>query len=93
LLLESGLLAQVVVMGDGEAALSAVLVPISPKVAPHQLAAAVREVNAGLPDYARIARWVISEPFTPANGLATVNGRPRRNVITQRFSEICQPAA
>jgi len=94
LLLESGLLAQVVVMGDGEAELSAVLVPISPKVEPRQLAAAVREVNAGLPDYARIARWVISgEPFTPANGLATVNGRPRRDVITQRFSEICQPAA
>jgi long-subunit acyl-CoA synthetase (AMP-forming) len=94
LLMESGLLAQVVVMGDGEAALSAVLVPNSPKLEAQQLAAAVAEVNAHLPDYAQIARWVISrEPFSPANGLATVNGRPRREAITQRFSESCQPAA
>lgn len=94
LLMESGLLAQVVVVGDGEAQLSAALVPISPKVDAQQLAAAVCEVNSALPDYARIARWAIRrEAFTSANGLATANGRPRRDLIAQRFNEICQPAA
>ena len=87
LLMESGLLAQVMVMGDGEAQLSAVLVPLSASCAPARLAELVDEVNARLPDYARIARWVVSEPFTAVNGLATANGRLRRAAIVERFSQ------
>lgn len=94
LLMESGLLAQVVVTGDGEASLGAVLVPISPLVDEQRLAALVAEVNERLPDYAQIKRWVrSSEAFTPANGLATVNGRPRRDAIAQRFNMSCQTVA
>lgn len=89
LLLDSGLLAQAVVIGDGAAQLSAVLVPASSRVEAQQLAAAVAAVNARLPDYAQIANWVVSgEPFSTANGLATVNGRPRRDLISQRFSNL-----
>jgi long-subunit acyl-CoA synthetase (AMP-forming) len=91
LLMESGLLAQAMVMGDGEATLSAVLVPLSPDCEPAHLAALVHAVNARLPDYARIARWVIStSPFTAVNGLATANGRLRREAIVERFSQSCQ---
>ena len=87
LLMESGLLAQVVVMGDGEPQLSAVMVPIASSVDQEQLAALVAEVNLRLPDYAQIANWTISnEGFTRVNGLATENGRPRRAAIARRFS-------
>ncbi len=87
--MDSGLLAQAVVMGDGEASLSAVLVPASPQVGPPELATLIAEVNERLPDYARIAGWVISsEAFTAENGLATVNGRPRRDLVWQRFASL-----
>lgn len=86
LLMDTGLLAQAIVMGDGDAQLSAVLVPLSPHVDASALATAVSHVNARLPDYARIGRWTTrAELFSPANGLATVNGRPRRDAIAARF--------
>lgn len=89
LLLASGLLAQAVVIGDGAARLGAVLVPVSPDVSTAQLAAVVTAANAHLPDYAQVADWVCSrEAFNPVNGLATVNGRPRRDLIAQRFSSL-----
>jgi long-chain acyl-CoA synthetase len=45
------------------------------------IAAAIRRANATLPDYAQVAQWLVSTPFTAANGLATGNGRPRRPEI------------
>ena len=50
--------------------------------------AAVQKANAGLPDYARIGRWVrLDTPFSPANGLLTANGRPKRDAILARYRE------
>lgn len=50
------------------------------------LTQAILSTNAQLPDYARVRRWLIaSEPFTPQNGLATTNGRLKRNEIYQRY--------
>ena len=87
LLMESGLLAQVVVIGDGEAQLRAVLVPRTAAVNQAALEAMLGAVNARLPDYAQIGQWLIcNEGFTRANGLATDNGRPRRDAIARRFS-------
>jgi long-subunit acyl-CoA synthetase (AMP-forming) len=82
---ESALLAepailQAVVCGDGEPALAAVVVP-SPGSAPGEIREAVARVNRGLPDYARIQGLLLSEPFSALNGLATGNGRPRRERI------------
>lgn len=87
---ESALLAapailQAVVCGDGEANLAAIVVP-RPGTDAGEVARAVESVNRGLPDYARIGRLVLSEPFHPANGLATGNGRPRRAHILARHS-------
>jgi long-subunit acyl-CoA synthetase (AMP-forming) len=87
---ESALLAapailQAVVCGDGEAKLAAIVVP-RPGADAGEVQRAVQSVNRALPDYARIGRLVLSEPFQPANGLATGNGRPRRAHILARHS-------
>jgi hypothetical protein len=85
------LLAQVVVIGDGEAQLRAVLVPRSAAVNQAVLERLIGAINTRLPDYAQIGPWVIcSEGFTKANGLATDNGRPRREAIALRFTQRTQ---
>lgn len=74
--------AEAVVVGDGEAALCAVLWPLRPEAGDEALQAAVDAANATLPDYARVARWVrATAPFTAASGMATANGRPRREAV------------
>ena len=81
---ESGVL-QAVVLGDGERALWAVLWPAEPTSSDAALEAAVAAANARLPDYARIGRWIrAAAPFDAASGLATPNGRPRRDAIRDR---------
>lgn len=71
--------AQAVVLGDGEPALRAVLWPTSSSA---DLDAAVAAANAALPDYARIAHWTRGRAaFDASTGLATANGRPRRDAI------------
>lgn len=87
---ESALLAepavlQAVVCGDGEARLAAIVVP-RPGADAGEVQRAVQGVNRALPDYARVGRLVLSEPFLPSNGLATGNGRPRRAHILARHS-------
>jgi hypothetical protein len=48
------------------------------------IAADLREVNAGLPDYARVAHVVCAHvPFDLTNAQLTANGRPRREAIWQ----------
>ncbi len=75
-------IAQAVVLGDGEAALAAVLWPTQAELPDAALQAAVDAANAHLPDYARVQRWQrAGAPFDAASGLATPNGRPRRDAI------------
>ena len=76
--------AQAVVFGDGEPALSAVLWPLKTDVSDAALQAAVDTANANLPDYARVARWQRAKAdFTVSSGMATSNGRPQRQAILQ----------
>lgn len=64
----------------------AVLVPRSAAVSNADLAAAVAAVNAALPDYLRAHRWLRTDiPFSPANGLATANGRLRRDALLAHY--------
>ena len=87
LLLESPLLAQAAVFGDACPALAAILVPSSPQVDDGSLDALVSAVNARLPDYARICNWIrASDPFSARNGLATANGRLRRDAVALRYA-------
>lgn len=93
-------LAQAVVFGDGEPALSAVLWPRRDGLPDAALHAAVQSANAALPDYARVHRWVRARAdFSAESGMATANGRPQRSAIWQRHAdalrtsnELSQPA-
>lgn len=72
---------QALVHGEALPANRALLVPASPDLDDARLAAAVAEVNAGLPDYARVHEWRRCAPFTPENHQLTANGRLRRDAI------------
>lgn len=73
-------IAQSFVHGRGLPANRAVLVATGASVDAVQ--AAVDRVNRQLPDYARIGHWYLRrQPFGPADGTATANGRPRRPAI------------
>lgn len=93
---ESELLAQpeilqAVVTGDGEAELSAILVPTSATPDRARLARAVERANSGLPPYARIGAFIVGAPFTFETGLLTGNGRPRRvDVVAAYQSQLSQ---
>ncbi len=77
-------IAQAVVFGDDQPALSAVLWSARADATDAQLQSGVDAANATLPDYARIGRWVRGrEAFSAESGLATVNGRPRRGAILE----------
>lgn len=80
-------IAQAVVFGEAQPALSAVLWPMRPELDDAALDAAVQRANATLPDYARIGRWCrATAEFSADTGLATANGRPQRAAIEQRHA-------
>ena len=86
-LLAGGALAQAAVFGEGRPHLCAVLVA-SPSVSDGVIAKQVGAANERLPDYARIAHWVrAAAPFGSHNGLATANGRVRREAIWELYRE------
>jgi len=73
-----------VVFGEAQPALSAVLWPARADTGEQALQACVDAANATLPDYARVRSWVrATRPFDAASGMATSNGRPRREAIFQ----------
>lgn len=89
-LLQERLVRQAAVFGEGMRQPLAVL--FAPGADEAAVAAAVERVNLRLPDYARIGRWLAAgEPFSPANGMATANGRLRRGEIASRYR--CGPEA
>ncbi|WFM71161.1 AMP-binding protein [Halomonas sp. CKK8] len=80
-------IAQALVFGEALAGNRALIVPASPDLDDTRLAAAVAEVNAGLPDYARVQEWRRCAPFTPENHQLTANGRLRRDAIHGRYRD------
>jgi len=53
-----------------------------------QINTIIEDVNATLPDYARIANWIFAEAaFTPQNGQLTANGRLKREAIWQVYAD------
>lgn len=83
---------QAMVMGEAEATLSALIVPM-PGVDPVQVEAALARASSRLPDYARIGEWRLVPPFDPAAGQVTANGRPRRDVLRRAFAPSPSQAA
>jgi long-subunit acyl-CoA synthetase (AMP-forming) len=87
-LVQHPLIAQAVVYGEARPSNAAVIVPRRADVSQAAIAAALLEVNAGLPDYARVAQFVFATaPFDMANGQLTANGRPRRDAVWQIYGD------
>lgn len=85
-LTQHGAIAQAWLYGEALAENLAVLVPRDPACSDADLAVAVASINATLPDYARAHRVLRAEQaFTPANGLATANGRLRRAALRAHY--------
>jgi long-subunit acyl-CoA synthetase (AMP-forming) len=81
-----GAIAQAAVFGEARPKLCALVVPAGPAVDDDAIEAQVRAANRRLPDYARIGRWLRADaPFTPQNGLATPNGRLRREAVWKAY--------
>jgi long-chain acyl-CoA synthetase len=78
-------IAQVIVVGDGQAFCSAILVPRSADIDARQIATEISQINQHLPDYARVQKFFIAEPFTNHNQLLTDNGRLRRAAIVTHY--------
>jgi long-subunit acyl-CoA synthetase (AMP-forming) len=88
LLLGSGLFRQAMVIGDGQAQLGALLVTAKDGLSDEVIQAGITSANQALPDYAQIKHWLLAdEPFTPINGLATANGRLKRDLIKNKFND------
>jgi long-chain acyl-CoA synthetase len=77
-------IAQAVVLGDGKAALSALLVAADGHDAA-SVAQAVARVNARLSVVERVRRHVLVEAFTQENGLMTPTMKVRRRAVMERF--------
>jgi long-subunit acyl-CoA synthetase (AMP-forming) len=78
---------QAAVYGEAKPWNAAVIVPMLGATA-EDLATSIARVNGGLPDYARITRWLIADkPFTPINGQLSGTGRIRREAIYQVYQQ------
>jgi long-subunit acyl-CoA synthetase (AMP-forming) len=85
-LLAGSAIAQAAVFGEARPQLCALVVPAAPTVDDGAIDAQVQAANRRLPDYARIGRWLRADaPFTPQNGLATPNGRIRREAVWSTY--------
>ena len=79
-------IAQACVFGEAQPFNTAIVCPAGPSVTPPAIAAAILKSNRNLPDYARVADFVIAdEPFAVANGLLTQTGKPRREAIALKY--------
>jgi long-chain acyl-CoA synthetase len=79
-------IAQAAVFGEARPWNVAVIVPRAAVSPTATIQAAVERANRRLPDYARVHDWIYADqPFAPANGLATANGRNRRAAIASRY--------
>jgi long-chain acyl-CoA synthetase len=85
LLAQPGIL-QVAVFGEARPALAAVL--FAPGLSDVALQEHVDTANNRLPDYARVKYFIrAAEPFSASNGLATSNGRNKRDAIADMYKE------
>ena len=85
LLMEQGLYKQVMVVGEAQPYLSALILPAS-DISHETIETSIRAINKELPNYASILNYfILSEPFTYANGQLTENGRLKREAIESNY--------
>ncbi len=79
------LIAQAMVIGDARPFCAAIIVPRTNDLS--ALRAALVDLNQTLPDYARIARFIVAtESFSASAGTLTDNGRLRREAICSQHA-------
>ena len=81
---------QTMVVGDGQAHLSALVVPSSPDFDEAVISNAIDQANQHLPEYAHIKQFIVVPPFTMGNQQLTGTGRVRRNIIMQNYQSQIQ---
>jgi long-subunit acyl-CoA synthetase (AMP-forming) len=85
-LLSQAGIAQAAIFGESRPFNSAVIVPHKGMTSA-AIQAALNKANRRLPDYAQVRAWIpANEPFTPANGMSTPNGRLKRTEILRRHA-------
>lgn len=86
-ILATGLFQQAVLIGDSKPFCIAILTPFSSNISEQRIDQALYMINQTLPDYAQIkGRLILTQPMTYQQGLYTANGRPKRDVINQKFT-------
>ena len=79
-------ISQACVFGEAQPFNTAVVCPADASTGPRSIADAIQRANGKLPDYARVADFIIvDEPFSVANGLLTETGKPRREAISLKY--------
>jgi len=85
-------IAQACVFGEAQPFNTAIICPAGQSVTPRAISEAILSVNRNLPDYARVADFIIAdEPFSVANGLLTQTGKLRRDAIALRYIVPVEP--
>lgn len=83
-------IAQAAVFGEARPFNAAIIVPM-PGAGSQAVAEAVGRANDSLPDYARVRHWIqVGEPFTPANGQLSGNGRLRRAQVERSYAPVIE---
>ncbi len=85
-LAQSPKIAQAALFGEARPWNTALIVPAA-GASDADIEQVVSQVNAGLPDYARVGRWLYADaPFSSQNRQLTPNFRLRRDVIWQAYA-------
>lgn len=85
------LIQQCIVLGDARASCSALIYANTQYISWVEIQQWLDKVNLSLPDYAQIKTWhLLQESMSAENQLLTANLRPRRDVITARYSNIIE---
>jgi long-subunit acyl-CoA synthetase (AMP-forming) len=83
-------IAQAAVFGEARPFNVAVVYPAA-GASDAEVESAISRANRGLPDYARVSRWVrADEVFSPANGMLTGTGRIRRGRVWQHYRDVIE---
>jgi len=79
---------QCAVFADNKPFCSALIIPHGGQDQLSGVEQAIEQANRKLPEYAQIKKWVmLSEPFTPENGMLAVNGQLLRECISQHHAK------
>lgn len=86
-LTQAGTILQACLFGEAKPFNTAILVT-KPNNDAKDLEAEIAQVNAKLPDYAQVSKWLIADaPFSTANNQLTANGRLKRDEIWQAYQD------